>query len=511
MKAKFFINKSDSKKVDKELDYLFDFDITLKTASDLIRPTIDLQVKFIDKYPIDALVDDNNDEVVYDGNNISVNRDVCVIDANYCYIEALKRYYFIDNFILVTPELYRLSLIEDELMSLKSQFRALTGFVTRNEYEYNPKVKDDLMNFRFDKNIIKRNIVNISTVKTFNTSGVPCFVASYLTNDGLLRSEGLNGDYGVPTIADYQTGNNMSSQLMLDDAPYLYNIANNVYDDDTYLSFIKSIIILPFTKTDIPRIVNAEKTKFNVGDKEINLGHAFIYPRHAIERFLIADFIFDTCSEFLNFSPFTKYELWLPYHRFIELNQEECSGCRIQVYYLVNFETGEATVYVYNATDNINIYQAQCTLGVKVSLSASNSTELNNQRLSLGINTAINLIGSAIAVGSGNPLGFISGGKAVADMVTGYSQMYQHASQGATTGVEGLNNPQEVFIKQTITSFVGYDLNYFKVKGRPLNQSKLLSTLSGYTEIGDILLDNINATEEEKRNLKALLTSGVIL
>lgn len=511
MKAKFFINKSDSKKVDKELDYLFDFDITLKTASDLIRPTIDLQVKFIANYPMDVLVDDDNDEVVYDDFNIAINRDICVIDANYCYIEALKRYYYIDNFILVTPELYRLSLIEDELMSLKTQFRALTGFVTRNEFQYNPKIKDDLMNFRYNKSVIKRSITNLSSVKAFNTSGVPCFIASYLTNDGLLRCEGLNGDYNVPTIADYQTANNISSQLILDDAPYLYNLAHDVYEDDTYLSFIKSIIILPFTTNDIPRNVNAEKTTFNVGDKEINLGHAFKYPKHAIERFLIADFMFDNCTEFLNFAPFTKYELWLPYHRFIELDQEQCSNCRIQVYYLVNFETGEATVYVYNATDDVTIYQAQCTLGVRVSLSASNTTELNNQKISLAMNTAISLIGSAMAVGTGNPLGFVTGAKAIGNAITGYSQMYQHASQGATSSVEGLNNPQEVFIRQTITSFVGYDLNYFKIKGRPLNQSKLLSQVSGYTEIGDILLDNINATEEEKRNLKALLTNGIIL
>lgn len=511
MKAQFFINKSDSKKVDKQLEYLFEFDITLKTASDLIRPTIDLQVDFIANYPVGEVVDDNNDEIVYDGNNISINRDVCVIDANYCYIEALKRYYFIDNFILVTPELYRLSLIEDELMTLKAQFRTLTAFITRNEFEYNPKVKDDLMNFRFDKTILKQSIANISEVKTFNTSGVPCFVMSYLTNDGLLRSGEIQGAYGNPTIADYQTANNITSQLMLDDAPYLYDIASRIYKNTAYLSYIKSVVILPFNKTAIPRVVNAEKDNIQIGDATISISHDFTYPSHPIERFLIADFNFESCTEFLNFAPYTKYELWLPYHRFIEINQEECEGCRIQVYYLVNFETGEATVYVYNATTNVNIYQAQCTLGVRVSLSADNTEQLNNQRLSLGINTAISLIGSAMAIGTGNPLGFISGAKTIGNAITGYSEMYQQASQGATTSVEGLNNPQEVFIKKTVTSFVGYDLNYFKIKGRPLNQSKLLSTLSGYTEIGDILLDNINATEEEKRNLKALLTSGIIL
>ena len=38
----------------------------------------------------------------------------------------------------------------------------------------------------------------------------------------------------------------------------------------------------------------------------------------------------------------------------------------IKVYYIINFDTGETTVYIYNVDKDFVIYQAPCELGVKI-------------------------------------------------------------------------------------------------------------------------------------------------
>ena len=57
----------------------------------------------------------------------------------------------------------------------------------------------------------------------------------------------------------------------------------------------------------------------------------------------------------------------------------------------------------------------------------------------------------------------------------------------------------------------GYDADYFKMKGRPLYETRKVSTLSGFTQIGDIHLENIKAFQNEKDELYDLLKSGIIL
>lgn len=64
---------------------------------------------------------------------------------NYCYIPDFKRYYFITESSVVRTNVMELVLRVDVLQSWSNQILEQSGFIARNEYEYNSKISDDIV------------------------------------------------------------------------------------------------------------------------------------------------------------------------------------------------------------------------------------------------------------------------------------------------------------------------------------------------------------------------------
>ncbi len=68
-----------------------------------------------------------------------------LIDANYCYIEDLGRYYEIrPESILELGGIIVMALEEDDIMSNLSEVMALECVIKRQEHEYNTYIPDDI-------------------------------------------------------------------------------------------------------------------------------------------------------------------------------------------------------------------------------------------------------------------------------------------------------------------------------------------------------------------------------
>ena len=193
MKAIFYYNTSEAIKVDKDLEYIAELDIVFKTSVSIKNPIIDLELKFQDNKTLIDVVDENNEDVVFglDNDSMVVDYPFSITDFNYCYIPVLERYYYINNPILVTDRLFRLELSEDVLMSMKVQFRELDAFISRNEFDYDRLIKDDLTNFRWNKNV---EIVNVKGDATneFKRNQQYSIMFTYLTDSVI----GGNTPYG---------------------------------------------------------------------------------------------------------------------------------------------------------------------------------------------------------------------------------------------------------------------------------------------------------------------------
>ena len=99
-----------------------------------------------------------------------------VPDFNYVYIPNFGRYYFIDNIVSYRNGVWTLSLSVDVLMSFKEQILQCEAFITRNEFEYEPRLMDNRQPIRTDVHRIVQEFSDSAATKDFSGS------TDFLTN-----------------------------------------------------------------------------------------------------------------------------------------------------------------------------------------------------------------------------------------------------------------------------------------------------------------------------------------
>ena len=214
-----------------------------------------------------------------------------------------------------------------------------------------------------------------------------------------------------------------------------------------------------------------------------------------------------------------KYYLYIPYLDYIPISADELIGNRIIVYYLLDYVRGNETVNVVNLTKNSVIYSGDIKLSTDIPISRTNAYEKNiTDKLSI-----VSLIMGATSSASAIFGGAVSGN---APMVEG------GILSGINTGVNYAKNKYLNYVKSTTQIGSGGNGGYLcnkcrlkvikakpqavgdmwiKSNGKPLNKTVNLNTLSGYTEVSEIYIENTHATLTEINDIKALLKSGVIL
>ncbi len=100
-----------------------------------------------------------------------------VVDYNYCYIPALRRYYFIDSVDAGNAEYYVLNLTVDVLMTYKTDILALYGLVTSG-VSSNPYM-DGYIN-SYD---VRRTKTTLEFVNNFNENGSMILITTISTRN----------------------------------------------------------------------------------------------------------------------------------------------------------------------------------------------------------------------------------------------------------------------------------------------------------------------------------------
>lgn len=147
----FYNNSSETEKVDKDLSSHIQLTGNLKAESSVIDPTIIINAS-------------------------------AMPPSNYMYIGQFNRYYFINNITSIRDGLWQISAHVDVLMTYKSQIRACTALIDRQEYSFNPYLPDDMVPLSNDN---RQMIYKFSNGKEFNTNNIILAV-----NAGSVKEEG---------------------------------------------------------------------------------------------------------------------------------------------------------------------------------------------------------------------------------------------------------------------------------------------------------------------------------
>lgn len=119
MKIILYRNNSENNKIDKNLTLIREINGTLREETSIMNPIFEIL-----------------------GND--------VLNANYCYIQDFKRFYFITDIESVKNGLWSINCKVDVLDSFKNEIKNNNALIARQENLFNLYLKDDRLNFTSD-------------------------------------------------------------------------------------------------------------------------------------------------------------------------------------------------------------------------------------------------------------------------------------------------------------------------------------------------------------------------
>ena len=211
------------------------------------------------------------------------------------------------------------------------------------------------------------------------------------------------------------------------------------------------------------------------------------------------------CNDsFLDYAPYSKFSIYLPYIGFKDIDPNDCVGHTISVKYHGDAITGGLTAYVLKDGNVMYQYSGGCALNVPLSSDNWGATIASAASIATGVISAA-ASGGAAGVG----LAAAKGAASVAANPSLLSPQVMHS--GAVSGAPGFMGVQYPFIVREAVNFHS-TAGFNKESGYPAYYYKALSEVTGFTTVLDPHINGIpQATQGEIAEIISLLESGVIL
>ena len=481
---------------------------------------------------------------------------------NYVYIPDLKRYYFVKSINLLRKNILSFSLHVDVLM-YTAFITNQTGFVARNENEYNIELPDER---RIVKNEVSTDIIEVIDVTSEYTEKKLEFITDFKREGGgpvaeyfyniiaVVHNTDVTRQFIVDSCENFTPSNALKEQVGTNRLPLVrtgsislrngMNFILNVYEagqlldsivngDSTLASSVGSIFAYPIdfkaSYRDLPNEWHRMEKPFKIRD--VSILDSVTHPVHMyvggglMDSYLYRVFeIPDVVDDFNDLNPYATYELNIPYYGYYKLDYNAVRGHRLAIYYIINYTDGSATVQIYDITVDSLIISLQTQLGYEIPKNMSNITDVRNRHDANNTSFGFSLLGSALAILGGivtsNPVavagGVIGSGKSTGDYVKNEKTNIFTTAVNFNGSSSPVYSPQTLFIRRT-KHLIQYQINadFLSESGGVLNQLRKLNTLTGYTEIADIpnILYPVSGdipTDKEIEEIISILKSGVI-
>lgn len=206
---------------------------------------------------------------------------------------------------------------------------------------------------------------------------------------------------------------------------------------------------------------------------------------------------------FIDYQPFTRAKLYLPFLGFVPLEPEYWQNGSISVKYKFNVYDGSFTANVIATPDHSKISQMVDTVIAQYAGTAIVHLPLT------GLNYSSMVAG--LVGGAGAMANAISGGNiaaaATAALNTAASSPQVMSSNSYTASASFLGQRKPfILIERSVSHF---PKKYSHDVGFPSKITVNLGAASGFTTIGDIDLSSVDATDREKDEIRSLLSSGI--
>lgn len=209
-------------------------------------------------------------------------------------------------------------------------------------------------------------------------------------------------------------------------------------------------------------------------------------------------------NNFLDYSPYTKVSIYLPFVGVVPLNVDDVMSGKIHVKYRIELMTGSclASIYVSNYHGSLIketlLYQYSGNVAMQIPLSGANYSSVYS-----GIIGGLAMGISAYASGGTSALGALAKGSGVA-ITQSKEHLQRSGSLGGNAGLLGQMKPYLIIERPIVSSVNAYD----HLLGKSSNSNVNIGALSGYTELENFDLSGIDCTDTERDELKEILQNG---
>ena len=219
-------------------------------------------------------------------------------------------------------------------------------------------------------------------------------------------------------------------------------------------------------------------------------------------------------ANYLDYSPYTKASVYLPFIGIVELDSDDIVGHGVNITYTIDSYNGACIAQITVAKQGYNntVYQFSGNCSVELPLAGGSQAAIKAGMISAAATGITSVIGGVASLLTGNVPGAIGGvahgvGSAVSTAVSQKSTVQHSGSFGASYGAMGIKKPY-LIIRRPIQKQV---LNYNEEYGFPAHKRVLIGSCSGYLRAKEVHVVSPTATDEEKAMIERLLKEGVFV
>ena len=231
-------------------------------------------------------------------------------------------------------------------------------------------------------------------------------------------------------------------------------------------------------------------------------------------------------NNFMDYAPYTKIELYLPYIGFVTLDNDLVVGNTISIKYAVDLYTGKCTAFVLTGSDidETLILTRDGNIGMQIQIAGGTGADISRSMLRMGagaaagaaslgagavVNKAGEATGGSIARTVSSAAGYM-GSTTINAITAAQVNVHKNGSTDANNGFYAPQNAYLIYTRPTVVRPSSYDATI----GRPSGKTKQLQQLTGFTVVEAVHVEGsgfATATGDELTEIERLLKTGVIL
>lgn len=240
---------------------------------------------------------------------------------------------------------------------------------------------------------------------------------------------------------------------------------------------------------------------------EVKIGNVLsgVRMKTVSTQFMQKDFGQITLNEYwggyLDYSPYTQVEIYLPFIGVRPLSTDDVMGKTLHLVYNIDLLSGACMAFIAVNEDVLYQFIGQCSCSVPIT--GNDWTNVIN-----GVLNIAGAIGTTVATGGLSAPQAVGAVTALASsVVSSKPRVEKSGSLSGMGGMLGVFSPYLIITRPR--QALPASQNAFQ--GYPSFITRTLGSISGFTRVSEVHLDNITCTDAEKQEIKTLLEQGVIL